>query len=53
MRANFVGQWWWVCEPLYVLANMALKLSIGVMLLRIAVKKVHLIIIWIVIVITE
>lgn len=39
-------KWWWACEPVYVLSNMALKLSIGVMLLRITVSRAHKIIIW-------
>jgi hypothetical protein len=46
-------QWWWACEPVYVLSNMALKLSIGVMLLRIAVSRIHKIIIWTTVVILE
>lgn len=46
-------QWWWACEPVYVLSNMCLKFSIGVMLLRIAVARVHRIIIWIVVVVIE
>ncbi|KAH6716976.1 hypothetical protein DL95DRAFT_394894 [Leptodontidium sp. 2 PMI_412] len=39
-------KWWWACEPVYVLSNMALKLSIGIMLYRIAVSRVHKAIIW-------
>ncbi|KAL2061868.1 hypothetical protein VTL71DRAFT_7246 [Oculimacula yallundae] len=39
-------KWWWACEPVYVLSNMALKLSIGIMLYRIAVSKIHRGIIW-------
>jgi hypothetical protein len=39
-------QWWWACEPVYVLSNMALKFSIGIFLLRIAVSRTHKIIIW-------
>ncbi|KAL5326304.1 hypothetical protein ACEPPN_007442 [Leptodophora sp. 'Broadleaf-Isolate-01'] len=46
-------KWWWACEPVYVLSNLALKLSIGVMLIRIAVVKKHKIIIWIVVVVFE
>ncbi|PMD23437.1 hypothetical protein NA56DRAFT_701730 [Hyaloscypha hepaticicola] len=46
-------KWWWACEPVYVLSNMALKLSIGVMLLRIAVSRIHKIIIWTTVVILE
>ncbi|EAA33496.1 hypothetical protein GE21DRAFT_5286 [Neurospora crassa] len=40
-------KWWWACEPVYVLAGLALKASIGVQLLRIAVSKTHKLIIWI------
>ncbi|KAL3424535.1 integral membrane protein [Phlyctema vagabunda] len=39
-------KWWWACEPVYVLSNMALKFSIGIFLLRIAVARTHRIIIW-------
>ena len=46
-------KWWWACEPVYVLANMALKFSIAIFLLRIAVAKVHKIIIWTTVAICE
>ncbi|KFY57146.1 hypothetical protein V496_06536 [Pseudogymnoascus sp. VKM F-4515 (FW-2607)] len=46
-------KWWWACEPAYILTCMALKLSIGIFLLRIAVVKTHKIIIWTVIIVTE
>ncbi|KAF7531085.1 hypothetical protein G7054_g9218 [Neopestalotiopsis clavispora] len=46
-------QMWWTCEPLYVLCNMSIKASIAIFLLRICVSKVHKIIIWIVIGVTE
>ncbi|KAE9363787.1 hypothetical protein N431DRAFT_422815 [Stipitochalara longipes BDJ] len=46
-------KWWWACEPVYVLSNMALKFSIGVMLLRIAVSKTHKIIIWVTVSVLE
>jgi hypothetical protein len=46
-------KWWWACEPVYVLSNMALKFSIGVMLIRIAVARTHKIIIWTVVVVLE
>lgn len=39
-------KWWWACEPVYVLSNMALKFSIAIFLLRIAVAKTHKAIIW-------
>jgi len=44
-------KWWWACEPVYVLSNMALKLSIGIMLMRIAVSTIHKAIIWTVMVV--
>ncbi|KUJ17169.1 uncharacterized protein LY89DRAFT_73041 [Mollisia scopiformis] len=46
-------KWWWACEPVYVLSNMCLKFSIGVMLLRITVARTHKIIIWTVVVVLE
>ncbi|KAH8651412.1 hypothetical protein BX600DRAFT_102377 [Xylariales sp. PMI_506] len=46
-------QMWWTCEPLYVLSNMAIKASIAIFLLRICVQKIHKMIIWVVIGITE
>ncbi|KAI0177903.1 hypothetical protein BJ166DRAFT_600519 [Pestalotiopsis sp. NC0098] len=46
-------QMWWTCEPLYVLCNMSIKASIAIFLLRICVAKIHRIIIWIVIGVTE
>ncbi|KAI1840394.1 hypothetical protein JX265_007215 [Neoarthrinium moseri] len=46
-------QMWWTCEPLYVLCNMAIKASIAIFLLRICVTRVHKIIIWTVIGVTE
>ncbi|OBT76822.1 hypothetical protein VF21_04484 [Pseudogymnoascus sp. 05NY08] len=46
-------KWWWACEPTYILTCMALKLSIGIFLLRIAVVRTHKIIIWTVIIVTE
>ncbi|KFY69720.1 hypothetical protein V498_10430, partial [Pseudogymnoascus sp. VKM F-4517 (FW-2822)] len=39
-------KWWWACEPVYILTCMALKLSISIFLLRIAVVRTHKIIIW-------
>jgi hypothetical protein len=46
-------QWWWACEPVYVLSNMALKFSIGIFLLRLAIAKSQRIIIWTVIAVIE
>jgi hypothetical protein len=45
--------WWWACEPTYVLSNMAIKASLAIMLLRLAVDRTHRIIIWITIIVTE
>ncbi|KAK9771444.1 hypothetical protein AB5N19_03193 [Seiridium cardinale] len=46
-------QMWWTCEPLYVLANMAIKASIAIFLLRLCITKLHRVIIWTVIGVTE
>ncbi|KAI0138242.1 hypothetical protein BJ166DRAFT_490294 [Pestalotiopsis sp. NC0098] len=46
-------QMWWTCEPLYVLTNMAIKLSIAIFLLRICVTRVHRMVIYITIGVTE
>lgn len=46
-------QWWWACEPVYVLSNMALKLSIGIFLLRLAVTKTSRVIIYVIIGVLE
>ncbi|KIM95532.1 hypothetical protein OIDMADRAFT_133757 [Oidiodendron maius Zn] len=46
-------KWWWACEPVYVLSNMALKFSIGIFLLRIAVVRTHRVIIWATIAVVE
>ena len=46
-------QWWWACEPVYVLSNMAIKASIAVMLLRLTVNATQRIILWVVLLITE
>ncbi|KAG0647006.1 hypothetical protein D0Z07_6147 [Hyphodiscus hymeniophilus] len=46
-------KWWWACEPVYVLSNMALKFSIAVFLLRIAVARVHRLIIWTTVAVAE
>ncbi|KAL1611991.1 hypothetical protein SLS60_000214 [Paraconiothyrium brasiliense] len=40
-------KWWWSCEPTYVFMNIALKLSIGIFLLRIAVERTHRIVLWV------
>ncbi|KAF2765562.1 hypothetical protein EJ03DRAFT_299861 [Teratosphaeria nubilosa] len=34
-------KYWWICEPLYVISNMAIKASIGIMLLRLAVRPAY------------
>ncbi|KXJ89532.1 hypothetical protein Micbo1qcDRAFT_213023 [Microdochium bolleyi] len=46
-------QMWWTCEPLYVLANMAIKASIALFLLRICITKTHRIVIWTCLIVTE
>lgn len=46
-------QWWWACEPTYILSMMALKASICIFLLRITVVPMHKYIIWAVIAIHE
>lgn len=43
-------QWWWACEPVYVLSNISLKLSISIFLLRITISRTHRMIIYTVIV---
>lgn len=44
---------WWLCEPFYVLANMAIKASIALMLLRLSVLSIHKRILWVTFVIVE
>ena len=44
---NHQTQFWWLCEPLYVSAGMAIKASIAMMLLRILVARAHRIILYI------
>lgn len=39
---------WWIAELGYVSSTTTLKLSIGVYLLRLCVKKIHRIVIWVV-----
>ncbi|PQE17462.1 hypothetical protein CJF32_00008691 [Rutstroemia sp. NJR-2017a WRK4] len=46
-------KWWWCCEAVYVLSNMALKLSIAIFLLRIAVDRIHRIIIYVTVITIE
>ncbi|KAF2159730.1 hypothetical protein M409DRAFT_70796 [Zasmidium cellare ATCC 36951] len=46
-------KWWWLCEPLYVLSNMAIKASIAIMLLRLMVATWHRIVIYAVLIVTE
>ena len=46
-------QWWWACELVYVLSNMAIKASIAVMLLRLTISKAHMIVIYVTLVIAE
>jgi hypothetical protein len=51
--ADNVPQFWWLCEPVYVLANMSIKGSIAVMLLRLTVDRMHHVIIWATLLVTE
>ncbi|KAM0229804.1 hypothetical protein ACHAPO_009691 [Fusarium lateritium] len=46
-------QMWWTCEPTYVLANMAVKASIAIFLLRICITRTHRMIIYVITGITE
>lgn len=46
-------EWWWACEPVYVLSNMAVKASIAVMLFRLTVIRTHKIIIMVVLAVME
>ena len=46
-------QMWWTCEPTYVLANMAIKASIAIFLLRLFVHPVYRMIVWFVFLLTE
>ncbi|EME40870.1 hypothetical protein DOTSEDRAFT_137132 [Dothistroma septosporum NZE10] len=46
-------QWWWLCEPLYVLSNMAIKASIAIMLLRLLVDVTQRTILYVVLIATE
>ena len=46
-------QFWWLCEPFYLVSNMFIKASIGIMLLRLSVNRVHKAIVWTVIAVTE
>lgn len=40
-------KFWWLCEPVYVISAMAIKMSIGVFLYRVCVDRSHQAIIWI------
>ena len=46
-------QYTWLCENLYVISNMAIKASIGVMLLRVVISPTHRMILWATLIITE
>ncbi|KAL1590821.1 hypothetical protein WHR41_00400 [Cladosporium halotolerans] len=46
-------KFWWLCEPVYVLSNMAIKASIAIMLMRLSVRRSHKIILYVTIIITE
>ncbi|GAB7336826.1 hypothetical protein MBLNU13_g00002t1 [Cladosporium sp. NU13] len=45
-------KFWWLCEPFYVLSNAAIKASIGVMLLRLCVKRSQKTAVWTVLILT-
>ncbi|KAI9647612.1 hypothetical protein NHQ30_003997 [Ciborinia camelliae] len=34
-------KYWWLCEPVYIISNMALKLSVAVFLLRLSNVRLH------------
>ncbi|KAK8136759.1 hypothetical protein PG984_004699 [Apiospora sp. TS-2023a] len=46
-------QMWWTCEPTYVLTNMAIKASIAIFLHRICIERMHKIVIWSILALTE
>ncbi|KAK7967573.1 uncharacterized protein PG986_001850 [Apiospora aurea] len=46
-------QMWWTCEPTYVLTNVFIKASIAIFLSRICVERIHKIIIWSILALTE
>ncbi|MCJ1246733.1 hypothetical protein MMC30_003942 [Trapelia coarctata] len=37
---------WWICELFYVASTAVLKIAIGIFLLRITVKKIHIYVVW-------
>jgi hypothetical protein len=45
-------QWWWLCEQLYCISCLTLKLSIGVFLMRIVVHRSQGIILWTVMIVS-
>ena len=47
------SQFWWLCEPFYVICNMSIKASIGMTLLRLCISNMHKTIIWTVLMVTE
>lgn len=40
-----LGQFWYICESFYVVASTTLKVAIGLFLLRIAINRIHILII--------
>lgn len=48
-----VLQFWWLCEPFYVLSSMAIRASVCIMLTRLSVKHAHVLILWTNLAITE
>lgn len=46
-------QFWWLCEPIFIICNMAIKASIGIMLLRLSVNRTHRMILYINLAVTQ
>ena len=49
LRVPRLHQWWWLGQMLYIWSSAVAKVSIALALIRLTVRKVHLIILWIVI----
>ncbi|KAJ4312517.1 hypothetical protein N0V94_007410 [Neodidymelliopsis sp. IMI 364377] len=47
------NQWWWSCEPTYVVTNIFLKFSISIFLLRIAVERTHRMVLWVALIVIQ
>jgi hypothetical protein len=46
-------QFWWLCEPLFIVSNMAIKASIGIMLIRLTVSNTQRYILYVNIAVTQ